>query len=212
MWSRPSSSGFTGSEVDVRLACDVVLEEELVDVEEECLLDHALSRVDDIITQVTDRLVDSPVSDDIGDGNAWCTRVAPRHAQTGHRRHRSNVRSQRNLAREAHIAEILAAGQPFSEMRAYVARRNFCRVPACLRHVSAQLDAEQQYMGSLQEPREACKTAVRLLTQKERQELSLEMGQRFQHLRAQGSQYRDELTNAKKDLELMRQPYVFVEA
>lgn len=185
------------------------------------LLDHAVSRVDLIIASATDRLEDTPeptLADAAAQGELPARGAAARRRRL--QRARAIKASCPNPAREAEIARILAARHP-SAMRAYVERDGYHRVPPCLRKVTAELDAEQRYIVSLQEPGEASQALVRLLKRGEKEELLLGLRKRFQQVSARvlnagqrtkaRAELDQELASIKLDIDRLNQPYIFVE-
>jgi len=127
-------------------------------------------------------------------------------------------------ARGAEIARVLAAPRCPAEVREYAASAGggFGRVPAFLRPVVAHLDAEQLYIISLIEPREAPRNHVRLLARGEKDKRLKMLQQQFQRASAVFSQAEPksgarataqaELMRLKEELSDLDRPYVFVAA
>lgn len=192
---------------------------------------HAASRVDAIISQVTCRLAEAAVNE-VGDGAELPPPLSPGSTAGGplspqRRRVRqmgtgaTATRARPAGALNAEIAQILAVPRQPSEVREYVARRKFGKTPPFLRNVEAVLRAEQDYIVSLQKPREAPKTVVRLLSEGEKDELIRGLKQQFQYATAcylqaapksrSKNELEAELARIKQDIESLSRPYIFVE-
>lgn len=126
-------------------------------------------------------------------------------------------------ARGAEIARVLAAPKCSTEVREYAASLGggYGKVPAFLHSVAAHLDAEQRYIVSLHEPREAPRRRMRLLAKSEKERALNSLRQQLQRVRAAHAQAKPksgskqkveaELQQIKKDLAHFDRPYVFVE-
>lgn len=128
-----------------------------------------------------------------------------------------------NPQRGAEIAKVLQSLSKTVDISKYADRAGFGRTPPYLREASSVLDAEQEYIISLHEPRleEAPKNLVRLLQQGERDELLQGLRHQFQQASARvlkakpRSQARTdvegELQRIKGDIASLSRPYIFVQ-
>mmetsp|Transcript_16307 Transcript_16307/g.35905 ORF Transcript_16307/g.35905 Transcript_16307/m.35905 type:complete len:187 (+) Transcript_16307:70-630(+) len=121
----------------------------------------------------------------------------------------------------AQISKLIASPRRHAEMREYVKRQDFWRVPHFFRDMEADFDEEEEYIESLQLPDEAPKRRVRLLAQSERELIIQGLRQQFQkatatYLKAAPSsrskENLEELERIKQDIANLSHPYVFVEA
>lgn len=129
-----------------------------------------------------------------------------------------------NPARGADIAKILHTPRRSEDVREYAVKAGYGRMPSHLRQVNAELDAEQQYIGALESPREdPPKAQVRLLRQGEKDVLIAGLKQQFQQAtacilkapKAKGGlkdELEERLGRLRQDIENLSRPYVFVEA
>ena len=119
------------------------------------------------------------------------------------------------------INRLLSSPRRYPQMREYVKRQDFWRVPHFFRDMEADFDEEEEYIESLHLPDEAPKRRVRLLAQSERELLIQGLKQQFQKAtasylnatptsRSKGSF--EELDRIKQDIANLSHPYVFVEA
>lgn len=177
----------------------------------------AAVRVDAIIGRATDQLFGFDDGDaewaDASPSNARRTR--PRTGQTAPKR-------VANPKREAEIAEILAAPAPPAEVRAYVERTDYGRVPPYMREILDGLEGEARYIMSLPDEPDKPRRIVRLLAAGERELLLRGLKQQFQQATAiylrtgpknrKKDELEAELESIKQDIENISRPYIFVEA
>eukprot|EP00929_Paragymnodinium_shiwhaense_P091660 TRINITY_DN5155_c0_g1_i1.p1 TRINITY_DN5155_c0_g1~~TRINITY_DN5155_c0_g1_i1.p1 ORF type:complete len:254 (-),score=92.88 TRINITY_DN5155_c0_g1_i1:233-994(-) len=191
---------------------------------------RAASRVESIITKVTDQLAEAAADaeDVLADDEEAATVATGDHSRSpasnnsrGAKGAVATKRSRRNVARGADIARILAAPKKPPEVRQYIAEKDFGRVPVFLREVTAELDAEQRYIVSLHEPRDPPNVFVRLLTQVEKDHLVKGLKVRFQQATAKylkatpksrsKADLEAELEKIAQDIQNLDRPYIFVE-
>eukprot|EP00927_Polykrikos_kofoidii_P026630 TRINITY_DN23686_c0_g1_i1.p1 TRINITY_DN23686_c0_g1~~TRINITY_DN23686_c0_g1_i1.p1 ORF type:complete len:258 (-),score=43.16 TRINITY_DN23686_c0_g1_i1:225-998(-) len=208
----------------------------------------AASRIGAIISQATDQLDEAAINDessrpehaacpsrsggDVGSHGAptgGCDemRLETRQpAPTPSSRSGKNARlmgtgATRNVAMGADIAQILSASRQHSDVRQYIAKKDFGRVPAFLNSLTEELDDEQLYINALREPREAPSMIVRLLRQDEKDYLVRGLEQQFEYVMERFSEAPDrsrakaklevQLEKIKQDIASLNRPYIFVE-
>mmetsp|Transcript_69705 Transcript_69705/g.110086 ORF Transcript_69705/g.110086 Transcript_69705/m.110086 type:complete len:184 (+) Transcript_69705:56-607(+) len=119
------------------------------------------------------------------------------------------------------ISKLIASPRRHAEMRQYVKRQDFWRVPHFFRDMEADFEEEEEYIESLQLPDEAPKRRVRLLAQSERELIIQGLRHQFQkatatYLKAapnsRSKENLEELERIKQDIANLSHPYVFVEA
>lgn len=127
-----------------------------------------------------------------------------------------------NPQRASDIAKILKASRGSAEIRQYAERVGFGRTPGHLREVIPALDAEQQYIMTLQEVREdGPKAFVRLLEEGEKATILQALKSRFQLASAHALQAKPrskarsdleaDLERIRQDMASLSRPYIFVE-
>lgn len=186
---------------------------------------RAVSRIDAIINEATHQYAETSVHSES------CTPEVQQPRPTTGRVQPPRGADVPNPAIASEITRILAASQKLkpvpesssarNQVREYAERRNFGRGPAFLRNVEALLDAEQQYISSLPGDSEPPKTAVRLLTKSEKDELTLGLKQSFQQATAlylkappksrSRNEIQAQLNKLTRDIENLSRPYIFVE-
>lgn len=127
-----------------------------------------------------------------------------------------------NPQRAPEIAKILKSIRAPSEVRRYAERAGVGRMPGHLRKATEVLEAEQQYIMSLQEPKEVGpKSLVRLLEPSEKNELLQGLRMQFQQASARTlkekprsrarSELEAELRRLRQDIDNLSRPYIFVQ-
>jgi len=199
------------------------IDEDEVDLEDEDeeTRNRAESRVGSIIAQATRQLDDACETADNSQEVGQAPQAMPKASSKSARRRAMGTGATPNLARGAEIAQILAVPQHTVDVRAYAERLGYGRVPPFLREIEAELDAEQEYIVSLQEERKHPKTVVRLLGQHEKEELIQGLKQQLARASAAflqaplKSRSREELEaqlqRIKQDIDNLSRPYIFVE-
>eukprot|EP00931_Biecheleriopsis_adriatica_P117073 TRINITY_DN92627_c0_g1_i1.p1 TRINITY_DN92627_c0_g1~~TRINITY_DN92627_c0_g1_i1.p1 ORF type:complete len:252 (-),score=70.70 TRINITY_DN92627_c0_g1_i1:13-768(-) len=175
----------------------------------------AACRVGAIISLATDEYAGEK---DAQDADASATRGQARSQARSAGRSGTEKAAQRG----AEIARLLAQPRQAAELREYAAKQDFWRVPAFLRETQADFHEEEEYIASLNEPREAPKRPVRLLAQGEKELLIQGLKQQFQRATASylkaapksrsRAELEEELERIKQDIDNLSRPYIFVEA
>mmetsp|Transcript_60979 Transcript_60979/g.113154 ORF Transcript_60979/g.113154 Transcript_60979/m.113154 type:complete len:217 (+) Transcript_60979:168-818(+) len=189
--------------------------------EDERLDAHATSRVDHIIAAAANRSVETPVE---GDKDVVLVQVEedalPEQSRPPQMR-AANPFIGESAMKGLEIARLLARAKPAVYLRDYVAREDYCRIPQGLAQVNSELDEEQRYINSLQEPIEPSGAIVRLLESGEKEILIRGLKLRFQHTSAhclaagakteKRAELEAELEQIKQDIDNLSRPYIFVE-
>lgn len=145
---------------------------------------HALRRVDAITSRAIDQLDESFSTEVIENGVDSPSQPADRRRKVARgRRCLMGTGAAPNPNKGPQIAQILKTAPELpAQVWEYASEKDFGRVPHFLRQLRTELDAEQDYIDLLREPRPRAepKTVVRLLTQSEKDDLVSALRQKFQ--------------------------------